>query len=282
MHFNEAGVTDKSIHFFSSPSARVKRIYLHTLSIGHFFVISPYRVHRMRFDSFLLLLIVKGSLLLHTSDGEERMLPGVMMLIDCYQEHYYYADDSCEFYFFHFDGPESRPLAEQIIRDNKNGCIHSPLLNQYLPVFTSLLEAEEKNVLLQDAAVSKEIYSLLCDLSQLRVINEVSAGGSGDVANAVQYIQEHIAEPLTIDVVAKISGYSTGHLNRLFHLYSGMSIYHYIMLCRIDQAKMLLHTTKDSIHLIGQLSGFESDAHFVRTFKKYTGYTPLKFRRIGL
>ena len=282
MHFNEVGVTDRSIHFFSSPSARSKRIYLHTLSMGHYFVVFPYRVHRMRFDSFLLLLVVDGSLLLHTSDGEERMLPGEMMLVDCYQEHIYYSDDSCEFYFFHFDGPESRTLVEQIIRDNKNGCIHFPLADKYLSVFKDLLEAQEKNVLLQDAAVSKEIYSLLCDLSQLRVINETSAGENSDVVKAVQYIQDHIAEPLTIEDVAKVSGYSAGHLNRLFHLYSGMSIYHYIMLCRIDQSKMLLHTTRDSIHLIGQLSGFEADSHFVRIFKKYTGFTPLKFRKLAL
>ena len=84
VHFNEVGVTDRSTHYFCSPSDIARSAYCHTLSVGHFFCEAPYFLHRMRFDSFLAALVVDGCLTLRKGERDIPLLSGSLALLDCY------------------------------------------------------------------------------------------------------------------------------------------------------------------------------------------------------
>lgn len=281
MHFNEIGVTDRSIHYFSSPSDLAREAYCHTLSVGHFFCENPYYLHRMRYDSYLAALVVDGCLTLRCPDRDIPVLPGGLMLVDCYKEHCYFAPDRCEFYFVHFAGPGCQELVEHI-HGNNGQVLAPPLGKPFLPVLKMLLEMHAKSKRPSEVEIAKQLYSFLCELSRCHAQNLNLPKRESEMDSVIKYIHEHLAEALTLESLAQLINYSQGHFNRMFHMHTGISVYHYITLCRIDQAKHLLHTSTDSIHQIGQATGFPSDANFIRIFTKYTGYTPSGFRKVGL
>lgn len=281
MHFNEIGVTDSSIHFFSSPSRSVRATYCHTLSTGHFYCNAPYFLHRMRYDSFLAILVVDGCLSLRRQTRDIPVLSGGLLLLDCYQEHCYYTQDHCEFYFFHFDGPGCRSLVDMCIANN-GGILTPPLGMPFLSTFKTILDMHGCNVRPPETHIAMLLYQFLCELSHTQAQLVKSASDCGEVNAVLEYIHNNLAEPLSLEMLARIANYSQGHLNRMFHLRTGVSVYHYIMLCRIDKAKHLLHTSNESIQSIGRQVGFPSDANFVRVFSKYVGYSPSAFRKMGL
>ncbi len=281
VHFNEVGVTDRSIHYFNSPSDAAKKAYYHINSIGHFFCEAPYLVHRMCYNSFLAALVVDGCLILRKGACDIPVLPGGLMLVDCYQEHCYYTNGSCEFYFMHFAGPGCRELIE-LIYSNSGAIFAPPLGHPFLPMFQTMIELCSKSERPSEVDISVRLYTFLCELSRRKASHSDASQHEGEIEAIIKYIHEHLSEPLTLKQLARATNYSQGHFNRLFHLRTGISVYHYIMLCRIDQAKHLLHTTTNTIHQIGQAAGFPSDANFIRIFTKYTGYTPSSFRKTGL
>lgn len=281
MHFNEVGVMDNSIHFFSSPSEDVRHTYCHTLSTGHFYCEAPYFLHRMRYDSLLALLVMDGCLTLRRNDRDIPVLPGGLMFLDCWQEHCYYTKDRCEFYFFHFDTPNCRPLVDLIFA-NCGGLLAPPQGMPFLPIFQSILEMHEQNVRPPETEIAVLLYRFLCELSRTRAQRGDCAQDTSEIDAVLKYIHDNLAEPLSLEMLAHTMNYSQGHFGRLFRLRTGVSFYHYITLCRIDKAKHLLHTSNESIHSIGQRVGFPSDANFVRIFAKYVGYSPSAFRKMGL
>ena len=55
----------------------------------------------------------------------------------------------------------------------------------------------------------------------------------------------------------------------------------YINHIRVEKAKELLNSTKDTLDVISKKVGFTNVVTFMRVFKKHTGITPGKFRGTG-
>ncbi|EON2012167.1 TPA: helix-turn-helix domain-containing protein [Serratia marcescens] len=76
------------------------------------------------------------------------------------------------------------------------------------------------------------------------------------------------------------SGYSIGHLQRMFYLYEGMKIGTYIRKRRLSRATLLLKCTDMKIYEIALLSGFSSQQSFSRAFSNQFGCPPRTFRTL--
>lgn len=102
------------------------------------------------------------------------------------------------------------------------------------------------------------------------------------VDNTCKFIEEHIADPLTLQQIALQACVSPTHLNRLFHAFLGTSVMKYVLQRRIEMSKQLLSGLDANVLPIRELSalvGFQDSAYFSRVFKKYVGVSPETFRR---
>lgn len=81
-----------------------------------------------------------------------------------------------------------------------------------------------------------------------------------------------------IETIARYSGYSMRHMQRLFISETGVSIGAYIRRRRLNRAALLLRLTKRPLADISFSLGFDSQQSFNREFKKQTGYAPLQYR----
>ena len=98
--------------------------------------------------------------------------------------------------------------------------------------------------------------------------------------NAIDFIDHHYTNDITLEDAAAYSGFSKYHFSRLFKQYMNCTFYDYLIEQRIKATELLL--TKDNLSMndIAVLSGFASISTFNRTFKLKKGCTPGEYRTI--
>ncbi|MBE6613059.1 MAG: helix-turn-helix domain-containing protein [Ruminococcaceae bacterium] len=106
---------------------------------------------------------------------------------------------------------------------------------------------------------------------------------SGTVTKVIDYIRGHYAEPLTNSDIAAQVNYHEFYVNKLMLSQTGMTLHRYLMSVRVQNAARLLTTTDESAIKVAELCGFTSAAHFSGVFRKFTGESPVEYRkRLGL
>lgn len=96
---------------------------------------------------------------------------------------------------------------------------------------------------------------------------------------ALKHIMENYAARITIGELAKKCGYSESQFTRLFKQYMKMTAYAFVEQVRIHHATEALKHSARSILDIAQDCGYYDHSAFVKRFKKFTGSTPLRYRR---
>jgi AraC-like DNA-binding protein len=94
----------------------------------------------------------------------------------------------------------------------------------------------------------------------------------------LQYLRENFAEQLRLPEVARKAGFSVPAFARVFKEATGTSFLAYLRGLRVESAKTLLATTHMTIEQIAQSSGFQSQHHLIRSFKKVMAQTPGAYR----
>lgn len=91
------------------------------------------------------------------------------------------------------------------------------------------------------------------------------------VATIQQHIQETAGKGVSLDSLARISGYSKFHFLRLFMHYTGQTVHDYINYCRLQRVKELQehgHNKKE----ISATLGFSCQSAFSRWYKKWQAF----------
>jgi AraC family transcriptional regulator len=94
----------------------------------------------------------------------------------------------------------------------------------------------------------------------------------------INYINEHLDQNLTLAEIAAAVGMSPNYFASLFKQSTGLTPHQYVMKCRIDKAKQLLHHQELTLVEICQEVGFTSQSHFTRVFRQQAKTTPKAYR----
>jgi two-component system, response regulator YesN len=100
----------------------------------------------------------------------------------------------------------------------------------------------------------------------------------------VQQTQDYIAEhynssSLSLAGVAKALFVSSTYLSTLFKQELGINFLDYVHQYRIEKAKALLQSKDQKIHTVAKEVGYFDEAHFTKTFKKWTGMLPSQYKK---
>jgi AraC-like DNA-binding protein len=96
---------------------------------------------------------------------------------------------------------------------------------------------------------------------------------------ACRFVLAHFHENINRDKMAELVNLSPGYFSNLFRSEVGMSFSDYLIQVRVENAKCLLRRFDLSVEDISKKCGFNSLAHFSRTFKDRCGLSPLKYRK---
>lgn len=142
--------------------------------------------------------------------------------------------------------------------------------------------------LLEEHAYGDELYKKIRSTEIILTVNRLCAlhnESNGQAVHhralqlAIDYINAHYDEELTLDLIAKNAYISVNQLCRLFNQYCSTTATKYIIGKRITEAKKLLSDGK-SVTETAFACGFNDYANFIRTFKNMVGVPPGKYKHI--
>jgi len=106
----------------------------------------------------------------------------------------------------------------------------------------------------------------------------VAAGShSPFVVRAIQYIENHYQEPITLESAAEAIGISAGHLTRLMSDELKKGFARTLIDYRLQKAKEMLKKPNVSVRDVSRLCGYSDANYFARLFRRMTGVSPSEY-----
>lgn len=93
------------------------------------------------------------------------------------------------------------------------------------------------------------------------------------------YIHQHMSEPIDIERLSKSLFFSRTYLANRFKKETGMTLSEFLLREKIEEGKRLLRYSDKPISVISLYLGFSSQSHFSNVFRKYTGMSPLDYKK---
>ena len=95
---------------------------------------------------------------------------------------------------------------------------------------------------------------------------------------AINYIQEHLQEPLTVPKIAAYLKHNETYIAKQFKKETQFTISQYILIKKMEVAKRMLLYSDYSCADIANFLSYTSQSYFIQVFKKQVGMTPLAYR----
>ena len=102
--------------------------------------------------------------------------------------------------------------------------------------------------------------------------------GANQLRQVIDYINDNLAENLSLEQIARVVNLGVYQFARLFKQTTGQSPHQYVISRRIERAKILLRETQLPIADIAYRVGFANQGHFSTQFRRRTGVTPKAYR----
>jgi len=99
---------------------------------------------------------------------------------------------------------------------------------------------------------------------------------------AMAYIEENLESKLEVRGLAELVSFSKSHFSRAFKRSLGLPPMAYVMLRRIERAKVLMTSTPQQLTEIALVCGFADQSHLNRSFRRIIGESPGRWRRTNV
>ena len=132
--------------------------------------------------------------------------------------------------------------------------------------------------------VNYEEFGTCIDNLKIALFQRQSSGAGEQreertIHGITQYLQEHLAEEVSLSVLAEEFHLSAQYISQLFKNEIGVGFLTYLPNIRMERAKQLLLSTSLSIAEVSEQSGYSDYRVFTKVFKKSEGITPSQYRR---
>lgn len=146
-------------------------------------------------------------------------------------------------------------------------------------LFESILQNQNSTSDLAAFQVRSSLYFLFAELFQETESQQV-VGNTAMIRQAVRFIWEHFAEPVSVENLIEDSGMSRSCFHRRFLEETGQTPGQFVASLRIEQAKNLLCFTRTPVGEVGALCGYPDHVYFSRIFRQQTGMSPSAYRSL--
>ncbi len=224
-----------------------------SVKAGSLILIPPYNIHQL-FNQKLTIyeryIVTINSSWLETvlGDSSSSLMP--------------YASSQSQPTIITLSSAKSSDLSRRIgtyIQESK-----APSISAYADFF-SLLEYIDS--LISEDFAKKGIKKLSISKAQKNV-NEI-----------IEYINDNLCKPLTLESIAANFHLNKDYLARLFKEHTQATIGHYISVQRASLAQNML-SSGHTVSEVQEALGFTSYAYFFKFFKKMTGISPSQYRKM--
>ncbi len=100
------------------------------------------------------------------------------------------------------------------------------------------------------------------------------------VTKIIEYIEEHLGDNIHLKDIAKETGYSKYHLNRIFTKSTGQTIHKYLQERRLTESAKMLISSDKPLAEIALESGYSTQQAYTLAFRQYYLCTPQVYRKV--
>jgi two-component system response regulator YesN len=147
------------------------------------------------------------------------------------------------------------------------------VIDEYYGVLSEIINAPNEDALY---GICKRYLNIT--VNQINSVREKKVNSIIDKAN--KYIENHYAEEITLDDVAKEVNLSSYYFSRFYKEESGINFSDKLVNVRIEKAKELLKKEDLSIKDVCFMVGYMEPNYFSKIFKKITGYTASEYKKM--
>lgn len=117
-------------------------------------------------------------------------------------------------------------------------------------------------------------------IGKLRTLTEEETNDtrSSVVKLAQAYIEQHLADDVSLTSIAEHVYLHPAYLSKIYKLGTGETISEYVNRLRMERAVFLLKDRRMKVYEIADAVGYQHAHSFIYAFKKYYGVTPMEYR----
>lgn len=275
----EKGNLPGSHYYFFNATDVAKKMYYYLIWCGHYYCNDNYSIKRNLYQYPLVVYVRKGKMNLKYRGKSYVATEGEIFLIDCLEPHHYYSTKGLEFSYFHFDGLNSHEYTRYLLEMNGSPIFRTSNNTEIGKIIMNTVQRYFNDENISEPELSGVVYDLMIKLA-VKEKNEKDKNKITD--KAINYIDQHLSEHLTLVKISKAVNLSEYYFSRVFKADTGFSPMEYVANMRMDLAISLLRTTDFPIDEVAFRVGYASGASFINAFSKRLGISPSKFRKLPI
>lgn len=274
----DPGILDQSVCFVFQPIDFMKNTLKYLTWSGHYYCTERYYIERESYPYLLILFIREGKMDVQYDERKYVIGKGDVLLLDCNRPHYYHAHNGLEFLYMHFDGGNAHAIVDLILKNNGSPVFHH---EQCVTVGKKLYEMVrffEHNGI---ANMFQEAYWIDRILFYLASPEKMEIQEDDPVEQAIQYIQLHSCENISLDTLSHIVRLSPSYFSHMFKRKTGYAPSEYVLKTRMEKALLLLVHSHKTVSEIAEEVGYGSSAAFINIFKRKIKMSPKTYRMMN-
>ena len=155
----------------------------------------------------------------------------------------------------------------------ESGGVHPLYLDRVSADYARKIETVSSSNLVQH--LMEEMFRDYCRLVKKNATQHYSP----PVQKAILHITNHLNCDLSLKTLSAEQNMNASYLSALFKKETGQTVTDFVNQTRVQQAERLLGTTKLQIQTVAQHCGISDVNYFSKIFKKYTGKSPIQYRK---
>ncbi len=245
---------------------------------------APYQwKHGRTMSDFGLVYLTEGGGLFRSRGSKsQRVKAGDLLVLKPGVWHDYFPDEKTGWreYWVTFNGDNAAKLLARLGHPKRTSFLRLGVDGTLCRLFVEMLEVGKDNHQFTNLALSGKALHLLAHI--LRKVKRQKDGTPQEktlVGRARKHMENHFAEAIDFQDLAKSLHVSHRHFRRTFKASTGMPPHQYLLNLRTMHARRLLEEKDIKISALAKMVGFDDPYYFSRVFKSKTGIAPAHWRR---
>ncbi|WP_298481915.1 AraC family transcriptional regulator [uncultured Ruminococcus sp.] len=272
----------RSERILCTPSGLARKALFYVQEIGTLTCKQSHRNARDSLDSYLLVLIQKGSGVFTVGNESYTVRQGDIVFLDCHQPYSHCSSESdpWQFSWVHWNG-YAMPALYEMFRQRHSSIVIPRAAAHFLPKFEQIKESVLKQ---------PPDFELFVSQYLTQIVTQLVTANTGEFRRSVgemsekwgqihRYLEEHFADKITLEELSQKFEISKFYMLRGFKKKYGVTIVQFINQCRMNYAKKLLRFTDLQVDEIAERCGIHDSSYFNRIFRTTEGISAGSYRK---
>jgi AraC-like DNA-binding protein/mannose-6-phosphate isomerase-like protein (cupin superfamily) len=238
-------------------------------------------LRRKDVGTYVFQYTLSGSGRLDVPDKSYTVKAGEAFIVEIPSNHRYYFPEDSEGWEFMFITLVGREAAEcwRFMKEQNGPILKVPPDSKLIQLLLKIYQDTYDQKITDTYYASAKAYEFIMECYRfIRNIEKATNGFSLQITVALSFIQTHYHEPITLDEIAAISGFSRYYFIKQFQHQLNMTPVQYLTKIRIQKAAELLRSTSSSVTDIATQVGYANANYFNKVFRKAVGVSAGTFR----